>query len=105
MTTDTLPELGSIEPNQHGYREFTLGKFFFTRDEYFAHVRRPNGTHMLPVDAFLRAIQRDVAWGFFYGIVTFDAVMATVNHYGTVVLFPGLFYPRYREAGRDYSES
>src|ERR1700692_387707 len=27
MTTDTVPELGSIEPNQHGYRTFTLGKF------------------------------------------------------------------------------
>ena len=34
-TTDTLPELGSIEPNQHGYRDFTLGKFSFGRDEYF----------------------------------------------------------------------
>jgi hypothetical protein len=56
MTTDTLPELGSIEPNQHGYRDFTLGKFGFSRDEYFVHIRWPNGTHMLAVDAFLRAI-------------------------------------------------
>ena len=37
---------------------------------------------MLPVDAFLRALQRDIAWGFFYGTVNFDAVVGTVNHYG-----------------------
>ena len=24
MATDTLPELGSIEPNRHGYKEFAL---------------------------------------------------------------------------------
>ena len=105
MTTDTLPELGSIEPNQHGYRDFVLGKFSFSRDEYFVHVRWPNGTHMLPVDAFLRAIQRDVAWGFFYGIVNFDTVMGTVNHYGTVDLFAGRFNAHYRQAGLDYSEN
>ncbi len=27
----------------------------------------------MPVDAFLRALMRDVAWGFFYGTVNFDA--------------------------------
>ena len=62
-TTDTLPEVGSIEPNRHGYRTFTLGGFTFTRDEYFAHVAWPKGHHMLPVDAFLRALQRDIALG------------------------------------------
>ncbi|HWN13579.1 MAG TPA: hydroxyquinol 1,2-dioxygenase, partial [Candidatus Dormibacteraeota bacterium] len=98
-TTDTVPELGSIEPNRHGYKDFALGKFSFSRDEYFAHVRWPNGTHMLAADAFLRAIQRDVAWGFFYGIVNFDTVIGTVNHYGTVDLFAGRFNSQYREAG------
>ena len=105
MTTDTVPELGSIEPNQHGYRTFTLGKFTFSRDQYFVHVRWPNGTHMLAADAFLRAIQRDVAWGFFYGIVNFDTVIGTVNHYGTVDLFAGRFNAQYRQAGLDYSEN
>ena len=105
MTTDTVPELGSIEPNQHGYRTFTLGKFTFSRDQYFVHVRWPNGTHMLAADAFLRAIQRDVAWGFFYGIVNFDTVIGTVNHYGTVDLFAGRFNAQYRQAGLDYSET
>ncbi len=104
-TVDTLPELGSIEPNQHGYRDFTLGKFAFSRDQYFVHVRWPNGTHMLAADAFLRAIQRDVAWGFFYGIVNFDTVLGTVNHYGTVDLFAGRFNAQYRQAGLDYSEN
>src|SRR2546430_3229736 len=50
QTTATLPEIGSIEPNQHGYRTFTLGSFGFSRDEYFAHVVWPKGRHMLPVD-------------------------------------------------------
>ena len=27
QTTDALPEIGSIEPNRHGYRTFTLGGF------------------------------------------------------------------------------
>jgi hypothetical protein len=81
--TESVLELGSIEPNQHGYRTFTLGGFTFSRDEYFAHVAWPQAHHMLPVDAFLRALQRDIAWGFFYGIVNFDAVVGTVNHYGS----------------------
>ncbi len=105
MATQTLPELGSLEPNQHGYREFTLGKFTFNRDEYFAHIAWPKGTHMIPADAFLRAMQRDVAWGFFYGIVNFDAVVGTVNHYGNVDLYAGRFNEHYRKAGRDYVEN
>ena len=48
-TTQTLPELGSLEPNVHGYREFTLGRFHFARDEYFAHIAWPHGSHMIPV--------------------------------------------------------
>ena len=102
-TTQTLPELGTLEPNKHGYRDFTLGKFTFARDDYFAHIGWPQGSHMIPVDAFLRAMQRDVAWGFFYGIVNFDAVVGTVNHYGTVDLYAGRFNEIYRRAGRDYS--
>ena len=104
-TTQTLPELGSLEANKHGYRDFTLGKFGFSRDEHFVHVSWPHGTHMIPADAFLRAMQRDVAWGFFYGIVNFDAVVGTVNHYGTVDLYAGRFNDHYRKAKRDYSEN
>ena len=70
-----------------------------TRDEYFAHIslsRRPaphaRSTH------FLRALMRDMAWGFFYGTVNFDDVFGTVNHYGTVEMFVGLFNEGYRSA-------
>src|SRR5262245_1645101 len=105
MATDTTLETGSIEPNRHGYRTFTLGSFNFERDEYFAHVVWPKGRHMLPADAFLRALQRDIAWGFFYGIVNFDAVIGTVNHYGTVDLYAGRFNAPYRKAGLDHSEN
>jgi hypothetical protein len=105
MTNEALPEIGSIESNQHGYRSFALGRFSFERDETFAHIIWPKGRHLIPVDAFLRALQRDIAWGFFYGIVNFDAVVGTVNHYGTVDLFAGRFNDHYRRAGRDYLEN
>ena len=52
----------------------------------------------MPIDAFLRALMRDVAWGFFYGTVNFDNVFGTVNHYGTVEMFIGLFNEAYRAA-------
>ena len=104
-TTESMPEIGSIEPNRHGYRTFTLGSFRFERDEYFAHVVWPRGRHALSVDAFLRALQRDIAWGFFYGTVNFDGVIGTVNHYGTVDLYAGRFNAHYRQAGLDHSEN
>ena len=85
-----------------GYQSFGIGEFRFTRDEYFAHIYYPGGRHIMPIDAFLRAIMRDVAWGFFYGTVNFDAVLGTVNHYGTVDLFIGLFNEAYRSGNRHY---
>src|SRR6476661_1493259 len=53
--------------NDFGYRTFALGGFEFERDEYFAHIAWPGGTHSMPVDLFLRAMIRDLAWSFFYG--------------------------------------
>jgi hypothetical protein len=88
-----------------GYREFTAGQFRFTRDEYFAHVHYPGGRHVLPVEAFLRARMRDIAWGFFYGTVNFDEVFGTVNHYGTVEMFVGLFSAAYRERNQHFVQS
>jgi hypothetical protein len=105
MTTESLPEIGSIEPNRHGYRSYSLGRFSFERDEYFVHVTWPKGHHLIPADAFLRSLQRDIAWGFFYGIVNFDAVLGTVNHYGSVDLFAGRFNEHLRRAGLDYVET
>ena len=94
-----------VEPNAEGYREFTLGSFRFRRDEYFAHITWPTGQHVLSVDAFLRALQRDVAWDFFYGTVNFDHVFGTVNHYGTVDMFAGRYNDSYRKAELDHTEN
>ena len=59
----------------------------------------------MSVDAFLRALQRDVAWDFFYGTVNFDDVFGTVNHYGTVDMFAGRFNDAYRKAELDHIEN
>jgi len=96
---------GSEPDNYYGYRRFRKGAFEFSRDEYFVHVRWPKGTHMMQADAFLRALQRDVAWNFFYGTVNFDAVFGTTNHYGTVDMFAGRYNDAYRTAGVDYQET
>jgi hypothetical protein len=92
------------QPNRHGYRSFALGEFRFSRDEYFARVEWPTGSRVMSVDDFLRAVQRDVAWRFFYGVVNFDTVLGTVNHYGTVDLFAGTFNDSYRRAELDHLE-
>ncbi len=112
MSSDTgsvqvdKPATGSLaEPNRHGYQRFSLGEFGFERDEYFAHITWPTGAHVMSVDSFLRALQRDVAWNFFYGIVNFDGVFGTVNHYGTVDIFAGRYNDAYRKAELDYLEN
>ena len=53
----------------------------------------------MPVDAFLRALMRDVAWGFFYGTVNFDQVFGTTNYYGEVDMFLGATNESYTSAG------
>jgi hypothetical protein len=93
------------EVNADGYQTFSLGEFSFSRDEFFVYITWPTGSHMMSVDAFLRALQRDVAWDFFYGIVNFDGVFGTVNHYGTVDVFAGRYNDSYRKAELDYSEN
>jgi hypothetical protein len=59
----------------------------------------------MSIDTFLRALQRDIAWDFFYGTVNFDHVFGTVNHYGTVDMFAGRFNDAYRKAELDHSEN
>jgi Hydroquinone 1,2-dioxygenase large subunit N-terminal len=105
MTTETVPPVNAGAPGQHGYRSFSLGEFTFSRDEYFIHVKWPTGRHVLSAEAFLRALQRDVAWEFFYGTVNFDGVIGTVNHYGTVDLFAGRYNDAYRKAELDHVEN
>lgn len=94
----------SATSNETGYRNFEAGSFKFSRDEYFARISWPTGSHVMPIDYFLRALMRDVAWNFFYGTVNFDAVFGTTNHYGEVTMFAGLYNEAYRGAGRDFSE-
>jgi hypothetical protein len=91
--------------NDAGYQSFRVGGFTFSRDEYFATITWPTGTHQIAIDVFLRALQRDVAWGFFYGIVNFDQVFGTMNHYGNVDMFAGRFNDAYRRAEVDYNEN
>ena len=88
--------------NETGYRSFKAGSFEFRRDEYFAHITWPKGRHVMAVDVFLRALMRDVAWGFFYGTVNFDPVFGTTNLYGQVDMFAGRYNDAYREGGTDW---
>lgn len=106
-----LPVVHASEPHATlGYRDFQLGAFFFHRDEYFAHVtwKTRDGrtmSHTLDAGNFLRALMRDVAWGFFYGWVNFDHVIGTVNHYQSVDLYAGSFNGTMKEAGIDRLEN
>jgi hypothetical protein len=102
--TDTVPVRRS-GPDDHGYPVFQLGEYTLWRDEYFAHISWPTGKHVASVDRFLRAMQRDVAWQFFYGVVNFDDVIGTINHYGNVDLFAGTFNDSYRKAELDHIEN
>src|SRR5580658_6756101 len=107
MSTATLSTATSstTAANALGYKSFAIGQFRFERDEYFAHIFYPSTRHIMQIDAFLRALMRDVGWGFFYGTVHFDAVFGTVNHYGTVEMFVGLFNDAYRQANRHFVET
>ena len=93
-----------------GYKSFKLGGFAFRRDEYFVHINwsardgRPM-SHTMDAGNFLRALMRDVAWGFFYGWVNFDNVIGTVNHYQSVDLYAGSFNGTMKEAGIDRLEN
>ena len=107
MAVTTAPEVkvDATEANEHGYRTFRIGEFEFRRNEYFVYITWPTGRHVMSADAFLKALQRDVAWDFFYGIVNFDGVIGTVNHYGTVDLFAGRYNDSYRKAELDHLEN
>jgi len=107
MAVEAMQEVqvDTSEPNEFGYRSFKLGEFEFSRNEYFVYVTWPTGRHVASADAFLKALQRDVAWDFFYGIVNFDGVIGTVNHYGTVDLFAGRYNDSYRKSELDHLEN
>jgi hypothetical protein len=87
-----------------GYRSFRAGGYSLRRDRYFAYISHGDIHHQIPADAFLRALMRDVAWGFFYGTVNFDDVLGTTNFYGEVEMFLGAKNEAFTRAGRDATE-
>lgn len=103
-----LPISGTfnVDPadNVTGYKSFKAGQFGFRRDEYFVYIETPKGTHTMPADTFLRALMRDVAWGFFYGTVNFDPVFGTTNYYGEVDMFYGALNEAYVAEGNEFVE-
>jgi hypothetical protein len=109
-TTELATSFVSAPDTSHGYHRYSLGGFSFRRDEYFAHIGwstadgRPL-SHTLDVANFLRALMRDVAWGFFYGGVNFDHVIGTTNHYKTVDLYAGTYNATLKSAGVDRLEN
>jgi len=105
MSTATLTSTAASVVNKEGYQSFKIGQFTFERDEYFAHILYPGNRHIMPIEAFLRALMRDIAWGFFYGTVNFDAVFGTINHYGTVEMYVGLNNEAYRANNQEYVET
>ena len=105
MSTALLTTTPATVVNREGYQSFNIGQFRFERDEYFAHIIYPGNRHIMPIESFLRALMRDIAWGFFYGTVNFDAVFGTINHYGTVEMYVGLNNEAYRANHQEYVET
>ncbi len=99
------PEIVASEPNKQGYRSFTFDAFKFSRDEYFVHITWPKGKHTMEVDRFLRAMVRDIGWGFFYGWIFFDDIFGTTNHYGTVDIYAGAYDNGCKAAGIDFIQT
>ena len=105
LTTNRAQVVASEPDPVLGYRSFTFGGFNFKRDAYFVHISWPKGTHTIEVDRFLRAMVRDIGWGFFYGWIFFDDVFGTQNHYGTVDIFAGAYSKGHRDTAVDYLET
>jgi hypothetical protein len=103
LAVQTRFETGAADPDT-GYKSFRAGGFAFHRDRYFAYIQHGDIHHQMPADAFLRALMRDVAWGFFYGTVNFDDVLGTTNFYGEVEMFLGAKNEAFQRAGRDVTE-
>lgn len=110
MTAELQSRFETTAPDgDTGYRAFHAGGYTFRRDRYFAYITHRNArggeiAHQMPVDGFLRALMRDVAWGFFYGTVNFDDVLGTTNFYGEVEMFLGAKNEAFVRAGRDVTE-
>ena len=95
----------TVSVNDFGYRSFALGGFGSIAMSISRTSRGLAAVISMPVDAFLRAMMRDLAWSFFYGTVNFDNVFGTTNHYGNVDVFAGLYNSGYRKQNRQHVEN
>jgi len=65
MSIEAVRVISSKPDPVLGYSSFQFGSFNFKRDAYFVHITWPKGVHTIEVDRFLRAMVRDIGWGFF----------------------------------------
>jgi hypothetical protein len=105
MSVEKVEVIASEPDPTLGYSSYQFGGFEFKRDAYFVHITWPKGTHIIEVDRFLRAMVRDIGWGFFYGWIFFDDIFGTQNHYGTVDIYCGTYSKGHKETGVDYLET
>jgi len=123
MVTETQHLVEPGKANELGYKTFRLGQFTFERNAYFCVIHYPGGEYHMPVGEFLRAVQRDIGWNFFYvgeflravqrdigwnffyGMVKFDQVFGSFNFYDKGVdLFLGKYNDAWQKSGKAYSE-
>src|SRR2546428_1819117 len=105
MVTQQKALVESGRANDLGYKTFRLGGYEFERNAYFTIIRYPGGEYHIPVGEFMRAVQRDIGWNFFYGMVKFDEVFGTFNFYEKGVdMFLGKYNDAWQKSGKPYSE-
>src|SRR5713101_3955190 len=105
MVTQQKALVESGRANDLGYKTFRLGGYEFELNAYFTIVRYPGGEYHIPVGEFMRAVQRDIGWNFFYGMVKFDEVFGTFNFYEKGVdMFLGKYNDAWQKSGKHYSE-
>src|SRR2546429_4667866 len=101
MVTETQHLVEAQKANELGYKSFRLGGYTFERNAYFTVIHYPGGEYHMPVGEFLRAVQRDIGWNFFYGMVKVDQVFGACNFYDHGVgKFVGKGYRAWPEAGK-----
>ena len=52
MSTATTVDTRTQARAALGYQIHTIGQFNFQRDEYFAHIKYPGGSHIIPSTLF-----------------------------------------------------
>src|SRR5947209_20589686 len=105
MDTHTHVVVEAPEANDHDYKSFRLGGYTFERNAYFTVIHYPGGEYHMPVGELLRAVQRDIGWNFFYGMVKFDQVFGTFNFYvNGVDMLVGKYNDDWQQPGHAYSE-